>query len=553
MLSRSLILTVGGLAAAAVVASAAYWFVAVQPHGAPPVSVVTATFAPTPSPSVAAATPAAQPSAAQPSAATPATAAAPPIPTNTPAFDVVRVEPTGDAVVAGRAAPGARVDLSDDGKTIGDPVVANDAGQFVILPPTFSPGRHPLRLSAKVGDGAPQVSVVVVVEVAGAPVAVAAAPAVSPTAAKPSPTVAATPTPSPTVAKSAPPTPVATPAPSPAASASSTPTPAASAAALTPAPAPSVTPASAPTAAIAVAVASVRPVDPAGLEAVGSAPPGAHVRLRLNNAVLAEVIADADGAWRLTIERGVTAGDYVLEAAVVDAAGAVLARAESPFVYPQREAVAAAPVASPTAPPAAVEPTPAASAPAASTPAASAPAAATPAATTPAAATPAASAVPTPSAPAAPSPSPSVAIAAAEPTSAPSAAAAPVAPAPAPSVSAVAPPSEASVSAVAPPSEASARAVAPPAPSAAALPQTPAASETPTATTAHAVVPEVLTYSVVKGDNLWDLAVKYYGDGLRYADIFSANASQIHDPNLIYIGQIFVVPAKPTTTPSPAR
>jgi nucleoid-associated protein YgaU len=282
-----------------------------------------------------------------------------------------------------------------------------------------------------------------------------------------------------------------------------------------------------PAAAIAVAVASVRPVDPAGLEAVGSAPPGAHVRLRLNNAVLAEVIAAADGAWRLTIERGVTAGDYVLEAAVVDAAGTVLARAESPFVYPQREAVAsAAPAASPAASPAAVAPTPAASTPsasAASTPSAPA-AASTPSA--PAAAS-------TPNAPTAAStpaaPSPAVAIAAAEPTPAVSAAAAPVAPAPAPSASVAA------------------------APPAAAPVQTPATSETPSATAAHAVVPDVLTYSVVKGDNLWDLAVKYYGDGLRYADIFSANASLIHDPNLIYIGQIFVVPAKPTTHPSPAR
>jgi nucleoid-associated protein YgaU len=63
----------------------------------------------------------------------------------------------------------------------------------------------------------------------------------------------------------------------------------------------------------------------------------------------------------------------------------------------------------------------------------------------------------------------------------------------------------------------------------------------------------VLTYTVVKGDNLWDLAIKYYGDGLRYADIFSANASQIRDPNLIYIGQIFVVPPKPTANPPAAR
>ena len=512
---RALIFTVGGLAAAAIVAAIAYWFLVLQPHGAPPASVVTATFAPTPAPSSPAAAPAVQASAAKSPAAAPS-------PASTPAFDIVRVEPSGEAVIAGRAAPSARVELSDDGKSIGD-AAANDAGQFVILPAPLSPGRHPLRLSAKVGDGAPQVSDVVVVEVAAAPAAVAAAPAATPSpAAKPAPTVAAAPTP--------------TPAAIPATSAAATPTAAASAAASTPTP--SAKPAATPTPTVAVAVASVRPVDPAGLEAVGSAPAGAHVRLRLNNSVLAEVIAGADGEWRLTIERGLTAGDYVLEAAAIDAAGAILARAEAPFVYLQREAVAIAAPATPAAAPspaasspAAVEPTPAALRPSASTPVASAAPAAAP---SPAASSPAApaaveptSAASTPVAAAAPSspPSPAASSAAAEPTPT----ATPAAPAP------------------------TARVAAEPAPSAASPASTPAAAETPLATAAHAVVAEVSTYTVVKGDNLWDLAIKYYGDGLRYADIFSANSSQIRDPNLIYIGQIFVVPPKPTTNPPPAR
>jgi nucleoid-associated protein YgaU len=501
MWSRSLIFTIGGLAAAAIVAAGAYWLLVVQPRGAPPVSVVTATFAPT----AAAGSPAAAPTAA-PRPAPPTAAAAAPSPASTPAFDVVRVEPNGDAVVAGRAAPGAQVDLSDDGKAIGD-AVANDAGQFVILPAPLSPGRHPLRLSAKVGGGAPQVSDVVVVEVAGTPAAVAAAPA-----AKPSPAVVK-PAPQPTVATAATPTPAANaaPTPTPAASAvASTPAPAAAprqaaasppaappAAASPPAPTPAAAPA--PTATIVVAIANVRPVDPAGLEVVGVAPPGARVRLRLNNAVLAEVVAGADGEWRLTIERGVTAGDYVLEAAVVDPAGTVLARAESPFVYPQREVVASA-------------------APAAS-----------------------------------PSPTESPQAAAAEPAPAASALAATAEPRPSPTAANVAPPP----TAVAGPTRAAptpaASVAAAPSPATPAPAQTLAASETPVATAAHAVVPEVLTYTVVKGDNLWDLAVKYYGDGLRYADIFSANASQIRDPNLIYIGQIFVVPAKPATNPPPAR
>ena len=513
MRSRSLIYTVGGLAAVAIVAAIAYWFLVLQPRGAPPASVVTATFAPRPAANSTAAAPS---PAAQPSPAKPTTAAPAPSLASTPAFDVVRVEPSGDAVVAGRATPGAQVQLSDDGKAIGD-VVANDAGQFVILPPTFSPGRHPLRLSAKAGDGAPQVSDVVVVDVAATAASVAAAPAATPApaAAKPAApatVAAATPTPTPPPAASVAPAPAM----SPAASAASTP---AAAAASTPATVMKPTPP--PAAAIVVTVASVRPVDPAGLEAVGSAPPGAHVRLRLNNAVLAEVVAGPDGEWRLTIERGVKAGDYVLEAAVVDAAGAVTARAESPFVYPQREAVASAapvaPAASPSFPaasspasPVAVEPAPAAVGPAASTPAAAATVASTPVATA--------------------EPTPSPAVAAAAPTT-------PVAS------------GETSQSAPAP----SASDAAQPAPSAPAPAQTAGASEPPAATPSHAVVAEVLAYTVVKGDNLWDLAVKYYGDGLRYADIFSANASQIHDPNLIFVGQIFVVPGKPTANPPPAR
>jgi len=500
--SRSLIFTVGGLAAAAIAAAIAYWLLVVQPHGAPPAAVVSATIAPTP----AASSPAAAPAAA-PSVAKPTTAAAAPSPSATPAFDVVRIEPSGDAVIAGRATPGAQVELTDDGKTIGD-VVADDAGQFVILPPPLSPGRHPLRLSAKLGGGAPQVSDVVVAEVAGAPPAVAAAPATPPTALKPTPqsTLAAATTPTPAARPAAAATEAASAAAAtPAPAASPARTPAAAASAASPAPAP------APVATGAVAVASVRPVDPAGLEAVGSAPPGAHVRLRLNNSVLAEVIADADGAWRLTIERGLTAGDYVLEAAVIDAAGAILARAESPFVYPQREAVASVAAAAPVAPPSA----------AASPPASPA------AEPTPAASPPAAAAAPPP----------------------PAAAAEPASPPPATAASAATPPPNTPAAAPAP----TASVAAAPAPSAVSPASTPAAAETPVATAAHAVVPEVQTVTVVHGDNLWDLAIKYYGDGLRYAAIFSANASQIRNPNLIYVGQIFVVPPKPTPNPSPAR
>lgn len=48
--------------------------------------------------------------------------------------------------------------------------------------------------------------------------------------------------------------------------------------------------------------------------------------------------------------------------------------------------------------------------------------------------------------------------------------------------------------------------------------------------------------TIVRGDNLWNIARAHYGEGLRYTVIFDANKSQIRDPNLIYPGQIFSLP-----------
>lgn len=47
-------------------------------------------------------------------------------------------------------------------------------------------------------------------------------------------------------------------------------------------------------------------------------------------------------------------------------------------------------------------------------------------------------------------------------------------------------------------------------------------------------------YTVVSGDTLWGIAVRFYGDGTRYPEIAAANG--IADPNLIYPGQVFVIP-----------
>ena len=59
-----------------------------------------------------------------------------------PSFDVVRVNPEGDAVIAGRAAPNAEVTVTD-GKTEIGKVKADKRGEWVLIPSKSLPsGPH---------------------------------------------------------------------------------------------------------------------------------------------------------------------------------------------------------------------------------------------------------------------------------------------------------------------------------------------------------------------------------------------------------------------------
>lgn len=51
------------------------------------------------------------------------------------------------------------------------------------------------------------------------------------------------------------------------------------------------------------------------------------------------------------------------------------------------------------------------------------------------------------------------------------------------------------------------------------------------------------TYTVVRGDCLWNIAKKYYGNGSKYTVIYNANRDKIKNPNLIYPGQVLTIPA----------
>ena len=95
-----------------------------------------------------------------------------------PSFDVVRVEPSGETVIAGRTTPRSLVTLYDGTVALGS-VTADSAGQWVLVLDTpLAPGTHELSLEAKSTDGGILLSAnVVVVSVPQPRVAAASQPA----------------------------------------------------------------------------------------------------------------------------------------------------------------------------------------------------------------------------------------------------------------------------------------------------------------------------------------------------------------------------------------
>jgi nucleoid-associated protein YgaU len=50
------------------------------------------------------------------------------------------------------------------------------------------------------------------------------------------------------------------------------------------------------------------------------------------------------------------------------------------------------------------------------------------------------------------------------------------------------------------------------------------------------------TYTVVPGDTLSGIAKRFYGDATKWPEIQKANRQKIKNPNLIYPGQVFIIP-----------
>jgi nucleoid-associated protein YgaU len=68
------------------------------------------------------------------------------------------------------------------------------------------------------------------------------------------------------------------------------------------------------------------------------------------------------------------------------------------------------------------------------------------------------------------------------------------------------------------------------------------AASTPAASTERVSVLDTGRVIIRRGDNLWRLSRRVFGQGIRYTSIYDANRDQIRDPALIFPGQVFELP-----------
>lgn len=428
---------------------------------------------------------------AQPSA----TVAGPVLPT----FDLVRVEADGSLVIAGKAAPDAKVELLVDGKVIGA-ATSGPAGDFVVVLDTpLAPGDYQITISATGKDNMTVASeqtaiasvpanasgqVLAMIEEPGKPsqiitVPQPAASADATTADAPKPSQEQ---PAATAGEAPPPPAVEQPQPGQAEVAAAQPQPEKPAA---------ETPAAMP--AVDVAVEAVE-IEGNKVFVAGRAPVGSTVRVYANETLLGENRTSAAGRFLVEAARDLPVGSYIVRADVIGADGVqVIARAAVPFEREPGENIAA------IAAPAVTATKPAAPASndnsAAAEPAKPAAAEAQPPATTEPAATAAA-------------------------TPAPETGAASQAPASSPVVTEAKP--------------------------AAPVEQKPTdtAAATPAEVTAPALQNVNSAVIIRRGDSLWRISKRVYGRGVRYSTIYLANQDQIRDPDRIWPGQVFGVPQR---------
>ncbi len=278
-----------------------------------------------------------------------------------PRFDILRVEPDGSTVIAGNAVPGAKVEILNGDQVISSQTVDGTGDFAAVLDEPLAPGDHSLQIRATAPDG----KVVTSEEVATISVpeggkgellamvskpgeasrmitlpgsqsaeAAPAAPGAEPSAAASTAAPAATP--------AAPANGVALPELPAAAStlAGSAPTIQGSAeTAAAPATAPtSEAPAAAATGATEVQVTAVE-IEGDRIFVAGKAPAGATVRGFANKATIGEAVSDTNGNFVIEGEMKLAVGNHIIEVELLDATGKVIVRASVPFERPEGEQV----------------------------------------------------------------------------------------------------------------------------------------------------------------------------------------------------------------------
>lgn len=203
-----------------------------------------------------------------------------------PTFDVVRVTTDGNAVIAGRAAPGQMVEILDGDRIIGS-VKADDRGEWVFVPQDpLLPGNR--QLSLRVVDDvtgvieSDQIVMVVVPERGSTDDTFAVA--ASKQASEPSLVLQSPGSSSPSI----------------------------------------------------LGIDAVDYDNTGEFSLSGRAAPDALVNVYLDNTYIGTAQADADGRWHLIPETRVKPGQYTLRADQVDAKGAVQERVTMPFMRDER-------------------------------------------------------------------------------------------------------------------------------------------------------------------------------------------------------------------------
>ena len=262
-----------------------------------------------------------------------------------PTFDVVRVEGNGSIVVAGSAAPNAKVEILNGGTVLGSTDSGPDGAFAIVLDDPLKPGDYTITLRQTVGGTAVASAQTAVVSVPQSPTGQVLAMVEEPGKASQLITVPQ--------AGTKPAAPAATQqATAPAAQAPATTAPAASGTASAPAATassasdhPSAPAANAPAAAAAaapkIAVEAVE-IDGSKIFVAGTADPGRKVRAYADAILLGDAKTSPDGHFLIEATRDIPVGSYTIHVDGLDDDGVkVVARAAVPFEREAGESIAA--------------------------------------------------------------------------------------------------------------------------------------------------------------------------------------------------------------------